>query len=104
MTADRRRYPRLNAPVYWRSSSVGIRRSPVDMSIGGMRVYSDDALEIGGRLDIELFLPTEKTLVFSARVVWIDPLPAGGPARYEVGLELFELPEEVRRQLVALLA
>jgi hypothetical protein len=66
------------------------RHAVIDIGLGGLRVYSDEALELGDRLDIELTLPEEKTLTCLVRVVWVKSLPAGGPAPFDVGLELLD--------------
>ncbi|HEY3595378.1 MAG TPA: hypothetical protein VGL13_15935, partial [Polyangiaceae bacterium] len=36
-------------------------------------------------------------------VVWIDELEAGSPARYDVGLEFLDVPEEMSSRLAILL-
>ncbi len=103
MTTDRRRYRRLNAPVYWRTAGLRSAWKPVDLSLGGIRIYSDDAFEIGARIQLELLVPGEP-IPFHARVVWIEALPGGAPARYDVGLEFLELSDGAKVQLTSLLA
>ena len=101
---DRRRFPRLNAPVYWRSPGLrGPRRPAVDVSMGGLRMYSDDAVKVGERLELELFL-NDESIKFLARVVWLDELPDASPAKFDVGLEFLDVPVAVRGKLAAALA
>src|SRR5512143_2296630 len=104
MTLDRRRYRRLNAPLYWRGAGLRSAWKGVDVSLGGIRIYSDDVFEIGTRIELELLAAGDETIEFNARVVWVDVLPAGAPALYDVGLEFLELSDGAKRHLEALLA
>ena len=89
---DRRRFPRLNVPVLYRPARLlGPRKSAQDVSRGGIRVYTDDPLALGTRLEIELFLP-ELSLTVDVRVAWIREL-VDQDARYEAGLEFLALDE-----------
>lgn len=86
---NRRRYPRVKAPVFFKSSRLFARKRPVvDIGMGGMRVFSDESFTVGQSLDLELYLPTGETLACSVRVVWLGLLEEGQPAKYDVGLEL----------------
>jgi hypothetical protein len=38
-----------------------------------------------------------------ARVAWIDELEAGAPARYDVGFEFLDVPEEMMSRLAGIL-
>jgi c-di-GMP-binding flagellar brake protein YcgR len=75
----------------------------VDMSLGGARVYSDERLKLGRKLHVELLADPGSTIQVLARVVWIDELEEGRPARYDVGLEFLEVPEEMTSRLAAIL-
>ena len=75
----------------------------VNMSIGGARVYSDDRLKLGTKLQLELLAGPDSTVQVLARVVWIDDLEAGAPARYDVGLEFLDVPEEMSSRLADIL-
>ena len=96
---NRRKYPRLNAPILYRAAPFFSRREPVmDISFAGIRVYSDEELNIGKRLELELFLPDNTSLVCTARAVWQKPLPEGADAKYEIGLEFLEIsPDDLQR-------
>lgn len=90
---EKRRYPRIQAPIYYKSPRFRhARERVIDVSLGGVRIYSDTALKIDQGLDIELFLPDSTTLRCRARVAWIASLPANGPAKYDVGLEIISMP------------
>ena len=75
----------------------------VNMSLGGARVYSDDRLKLGTSLQLELLAGPDSTVQVLARIVWIDELEPGSPARYDVGLEFLDVPEEMTSRLAAIL-
>jgi PilZ domain len=102
--SDRRIYPRLKVPMLWRSPGVVAKFSrTVNMSLGGARVFSDDRLKLGTKLNIELLPDPDNSVQVLARVVWIDELGEGAPARYDVGLEFLDVPEEMVSRLGAIL-
>ena len=98
--SDRRRYPRFDAHVLWRSAGLLTPRHPVvDMSLGGMLVYSDESMAVGARLEIEILVPDGPTIELAARVVRVDVLLAGSPARFDVALEFLDVSEEAKDRL-----
>jgi c-di-GMP-binding flagellar brake protein YcgR len=101
---ERRRFPRIAAPVYYRlAKSDDLRQRVSNISLGGVRLYSDERYEIGQTLDLELFFPNDVSGKVTAIVRWIKELPPGSGAVYDVGLEFLELPDDaVREQLAAL--
>lgn len=102
---ERRRYPRLRAPVYCRPVGplAATGGQPIDLGLGGVRVYSDDPMEPGRRLEVELRLPDESTLTLLTEVAWVQELPEGDAASYDVGLQFLDLtPEDVEALKVAL--
>lgn len=103
---DRRRYPRARAPILVRPVSFltnVITRRVNDVSLGGLRAYSDEQHRPGKRLEMELLFPDGEKAVVLVEVVWVDELPAGGPARYDVGMRFVMAGEEdlarIRRML-----
>jgi c-di-GMP-binding flagellar brake protein YcgR len=90
--------------MLWRSPTLVARLRTVDLSLGGARVYTDDRLKIGQKLELDLLVSKGRTVRVLARVVWVDELPAAGPARYDVGVEFLEVPEEMRSRLSQVLA
>jgi hypothetical protein len=98
---DRRRYHRARAPILVRPAGPLTRVAPRqvgDISVGGLRAYSDEAQTPGTRLELELFLPAGASVTCLAEVVWTEALPAGAPARFEMGLRFVEVePEELNR-------
>jgi hypothetical protein len=103
---DRRKYRRLKAQLYCRPAGMSFlarQREPVDVSLGGVRIYSDEQLRVGELLKMEFFLPDVDPVTYTAEVVWIDPLPADGPARYDVGLKFIQLEPGALKLLMQVL-
>ena len=91
---DRRRERRIRAAVYCRPAGMEFlarQREPVDVSLGGIRIYSDDALKVGELLKMEFFLPDTPPVTYTAEVVWVEALEKGAPARFDVGLKFIQL-------------
>jgi c-di-GMP-binding flagellar brake protein YcgR len=92
---ERRRYRRIHAPIYCRPAGLKLmskRQEAVDVSRGGVRIYSDEAMKVGDRLTLELFVEGGgEEVVFQAMVAWIEKLPKGAVARYDVGLKFLHL-------------
>lgn len=86
---ERRNYRRVDAPITVRPVSILARAVPRrvnDVSLGGLRAYSDERYKIGSRLELELSFPGGESAVVLAEVVWVDSLPEGGPSLFEVGM------------------
>ena len=93
---ERRQFRRIAAPVYCRAAGLKVfskHEESIDVSRGGVRVYSDEKLEIGDRLTMELFLK-DQSATFDAEVAWIEALEAGAPGKYDVGLKFLHLSAE----------
>ena len=102
--SNRRQYPRYNAPICYRSASLFSARKPlVNISLGGIRIYSDDEFKIGKRLEIELILPDDTILTCTAKVIWQKPLAAGATARYDTGLQFLDISPDHLEQLSEIL-
>jgi hypothetical protein len=79
------------------------QREPVDLSLGGVRIYSDEELRVGELLKMEFFLPEVPPVTYTAEVVWIERLPEDAPAKFDVGLKFIQLEPEAARLLVQVL-
>jgi len=105
--SDRRRYPRVQAEVLCRPAGTALfhhRRSPHDISLGGMRVYTDEDYPVGRRLDLDVLLPDGTSVRCWALVVWRVGLGVGAEAKFDIGLSFTDLaPADVQR-LAAVLA
>jgi hypothetical protein len=64
---------------------------PIDISLGGLRIHSDEAHPIGSFLPLDIFFPNVPPVTLSARVMWVTLLGKGAPARFEAGLAFVEL-------------
>ncbi len=86
--------------MLWRPvGMIGPRRPTVDVSLGGMRMYCDELLKVGVRLELDLLLQDEDSIEFLARVVRVEVLPAGSPAAFDVALEFLDVTPEAQRWL-----
>jgi hypothetical protein len=80
------------------------QRQPIDVSLGGVRIYSDDPLKIGQLLKMEFFTQGAPPVTYTAEVVWIEPLAdANAPARFDVGLKFLQLEPDALKMLVSVL-
>ena len=106
MPSDRREFPRVNAPVFCRPLGKPLffqRRRATDISMGGIRIFADEAPATGDRLELELFLPDSSEVVCTVEVVWVEDLPEGSPARHDVGVKFVRISDEDRQRLSAVL-
>jgi hypothetical protein len=91
---ERRQYRRIQTALYCRPAGMKFlarQREPVDVSLGGVRIYSDEEMRVGDFLKMEFFLQDVEPVTYTAEVVWIDTLPEGSPAKYDVGLKFIQL-------------
>jgi c-di-GMP-binding flagellar brake protein YcgR len=103
---ERRRYRRIQAPVYCRPAGLKImskRQEAVDVSRGGVRIYSDDVMKVGDRLTMELFVEGADEVIFQAQVAWVEKLPRGAVARFDVGLKFLHLDAKAEALLARVL-
>jgi PilZ domain-containing protein len=104
--ADRRRYPRMAAPVYYRPAGPAFlhhRRSTINVGLGGMRVYSDEEMTVGERVELELLLSEATAARCWARVAWIEKLEPSDGAKFDIGLEFTDMADDDRRLLTSAL-
>ena len=92
---NRRQYPRFSSSICYRAASLFSARKPlVNISLGGIRIYSDDKFKLGKRLEIELLLLDDNVVKCTAKVVWQRPLPDGAKAKYDTGLQFLGIPAD----------
>jgi hypothetical protein len=99
---ERRQFRRIRAPILVRPAgplAAFNARPPVgDISAGGLRAYADEVQPVGARLSLDLLFPEGEPAHVLAEVVWVQQLPAGSPARFDIGMRFLEIkPEDVRR-------
>jgi len=103
---DRRKYRRIRAPLYCRPAGVKFlarQREPVDVSLGGVRIFSDEELRVGQLLKMEFFLPDTEPVTYTGEVVWIDRLAEDAPAKFDVGLKFIQLGPDALELLTKVL-
>jgi c-di-GMP-binding flagellar brake protein YcgR len=101
---ERRRYPRVGAPVFYRPAGLDFlhhRYNTRDISLGGMRVLSDEAVEVGSRLELDVLLPDESVVRCWAIVIWADELNT--EAKFEIGFRFTDMAEPDIQRLASVL-
>jgi hypothetical protein len=95
---DRRKFRRVRAPILVRPAgkiaSGKVLREVGDIGQGGLRAFSDDDQPVGTRVEIELFFSGGDPAHVVAEVAWSQALPAGAPARFDVGLRFLQIRSE----------
>lgn len=102
---DRRGYPRLSTPAFWKPARL--LASPaqlIDLGSGGVRVLSDEEMQVGDRLDLTLFTPEGEEIETTIRVAWVNVLPAGSEAAFDVGLHFERVAPEHAERLTRLVS
>ncbi len=79
------------------------RRRAIDVSLGGIRLYADEAPKVGEHLELELFVPEGTEIACTVEVVWVEPLAEGAPAYFDVGMKFVSIDDEDRKRLAAVL-
>lgn len=79
------------------------RRNTHDISLGGMRVYSDEDFPVGSRLDLDVLIADEAPVRCWVTVVWRTELGEGAPAKFDVGLKFTDLAESDIQRLAGVL-
>jgi hypothetical protein len=92
---ERRQYPRIRAPILWRPVGPLTSITPlIDISLGGLRVYSDEPYPTGEPMEIEVFLRDRRTVTALVEVAWCRELPEDSHAPYDIGLQFVDLSPE----------
>ncbi len=104
--AERRKFRRTKSPAFCQPLGFAFRSQslePIDLSLGGVRVYSHFRLSPGERLKLALILASGPPLSVAAQVAWIEPLRDETPARYEVGLMFHGLDQAAKEAIASVL-
>ena len=104
--SDRRRYPRVQADVICRLAGADLlhhHRNSHNISLGGMRVFSDEEFAKGRKLDLDVLLPDGSALRCWAVVVWSTRLPDGSPAKFDIGLRFTDMAADDIQRLASVL-
>jgi len=54
-------------------------------------------------MDIKIFLPNEKVIDIRVRVAWVNTLPPGSEALYDIGYEFIQLSPETQQEIKSML-
>jgi len=102
----RRQYRRVAASIQVRPVSLlthAIPRRVNDVSLGGLRAYSDVPYQVGARFELELLFRDAEHALVLAEVVWMQALARDAPARFDVGLRYVDASDldlaRIRRAL-----
>jgi len=79
------------------------RLEPIDISLGGLRIYSDQDYRVGELLRLDIFFPRAQHVTFTAEVMWTKTLGKGAPARFDLGLAFVELHPNALKVLLSAL-
>jgi len=99
---DRERFPRVQAPLFHRPVTwfaIGMYRRSAPPTHGGFRAYTDEKQKRGTLLEVEIFLPERSgSVTVVAEIAWVEALPEGSPARFEVGMQYVKVnPDDLKR-------
>jgi hypothetical protein len=72
-------------------AALSAQGDALDISLGGVRIYSHKKLPVGGIISLEIFRPYGPPASYRAQVMWVQPLAEGAPARFDVGLRFVEV-------------
>ena len=98
---ERRRYPRMEAQGYSRNTSSKKEYRIINISLGGLRIQSNERMKEGKKFNLEVFLTDGIEVKSEVKVVWIFKLQPGTPGLYDVGLKFIHLPVEGYNKLKA---
>lgn len=74
------------------------KRNTQDISLGGMRVFSDVQFDVGSKLDLDVLLPDGSWVRCWTEVVWTVELDGSALARFDLGLKFTDMaPSDIRR-------
>ncbi|MBE0427018.1 MAG: PilZ domain-containing protein [Nitrospirae bacterium] len=71
----------------------------INISLGGMFIESEDAMEIEDRYLMEIVLPEYKVISFLGRIVTCTLANIIGKKRYEIGIEFIDMLKQDKRIL-----
>lgn len=101
----RESFRRIGAPVFSRPAGLRLfsrTTRGIDSRIPFLRIYTDDAFSVGGRLRLEVYVEG-RTYKIDVEVAWLDPLPESAPARFDMGLFVNDADPESATAIVKIL-
>jgi c-di-GMP-binding flagellar brake protein YcgR len=98
LNVERRRYPRFNIDVpieYYRiEEPADLRGRVLDISQGGLLIYSSERMDVGERLRLRLFLSMVSefsTVELLSEVVWVDMRVSEDSGDYRTGVKFVDI-------------
>jgi len=104
---DRRRFRRLLAPSVFRPAQAtlfGLAAPPADALLAGVSVLADEELPRGQQLQLEVFVEKELSVTCTIEVAWLEELPRGAGARFEIGLRFLGADKSLVERLAPAIA
>jgi len=95
-------YPRISAEARFRRPKV-LKVPEADGGVVRARFEWDDPVHVDELLEVEIPISAELSCATTARVARVDPIVWKEPTRYEVYLDLFNLGEDEKKAVCALL-
>jgi len=102
---ERRHYIRVGTLMVLSYNVLGIHKeekklASKNISGGGIKLSIKERLKVGALLEVKLGLLKEnKTIIFKAKVVWVNPNHDNKEYPYEVGLKFININFAQRTQL-----
>jgi c-di-GMP-binding flagellar brake protein YcgR len=98
--AERRKYRRIRAPLHYRPIDSPLVGDALDISLGGVRIYSHKRLAVGAIISLEIFRPDGPPASYRAQVMWAAALGEGAPAQFDIGLRFIEIEPDALNLLM----
>jgi hypothetical protein len=105
--SNRRRYPRILAPIHCRQAGVEFfaqHLEPIDIGLGGLRIQSHEEYRVGALLPLDIAFARIAPVTFNAEIMWTEALRAGEKGRFDVGLAFVDLTQRALKVLLTVLA
>lgn len=91
----KRQHPRVKANVHYRPTKlIGQRHLAPNISLGGMRIFSNTHFKKGETVNIELSFPDGRRTIVLAKVAWVESYPKDSDSVYEFGLKFIHVPPQ----------
>ncbi|OQW93909.1 MAG: hypothetical protein BWK79_08655 [Beggiatoa sp. IS2] len=103
--ANRRQYPRVRVAVDCKfvDSPSEEYLTVIDISLGGMRLHTNHTVKVNDKIRLELILLDNTSIMCTARIAWLKPLPLWAPVKHDVGFQFLDLSDDDLRHLANIL-
>jgi hypothetical protein len=91
----KRQHPRVKANVQYRPTKlIGRKHLAPNISLGGIRIFSNTHFKKGETVNIELSFPDGRRTIVLTKVAWVDSYPKDSDSVYEFGLKFIHVPTQ----------